>query len=158
VKPTTQPSCAVRIIQQGDHPKDSHYTVQFPGSGQKVTGLRLKVHKEQATNFALSKINASWTSAAPTPIDGRFVRISLKGGKKMIHLAEIEIFSNGSSIAPEGLASQNSTGFGGPAKLAIDGDTNGFFQNGSVSHTAVGKNPWFEVDLKSIRPIDSIAI
>ncbi len=147
-----------RIIQQGDRPETSHYTIQFPGEGRKVTGLRLKVHKEQTTNFVLSKINASWTPSAPTPIDGRFVRISLKGDKKMIHLAEVEIFSNGSNIASDGVASQNSTSFGGPAKLAIDGDTNGFYQNGSVSHTAVGKDPWFEVDLKSIRPIDTIAI
>ena len=147
-----------RIIQQGDRPETSHYTVQFPGKGRKVTGLQLKVHKEQATNFVLSKINASWTPSSPTPIEGRFVRVSLEGNKKMIHLAEVEIFSNGSNIASEGVASQNSTGFGGPAGLAIDGDTNGFYQNGSVSHTAVGKDPWFEVDLKSIRPIDSIAI
>ena len=153
-----EPNHPNQIIQRGDRPETSHYTVEFPGEGRKVNGLRLNVNKEQSTNFVLSKISASWTPSTPTPIDGRFVRISLKGDKRMIHLAEVEIFSNGSNIASQGLASQNSTGFGGPAKLAIDGDTNGFYQNSSVSHTAVGKDPWFEVDLKSIRPIDSIAI
>jgi hypothetical protein len=50
------------------------------------------------------------------------------------------------NIAPLfGTASQNSTDFGGDASRAIDGDTNGDYGAGSVTHSAGDPNPFWEV-------------
>ena len=146
------------ISQQGDRPDKSNYTLKFPTDKGTVTGLRLKVGKEQITNFVLSQVSANWSPKEAKPVEGRYVRVELIGEKKMIHLAEVEVISEGENIALSGSASQSTTGFGGIAQLAIDGETNGFYQDGSVSHTAVGKDPWFEVDLKSVNPLDQIVI
>ncbi len=146
------------ILQQGDRPEKSNYTLKFPTHDGRITGLRIRSSKDQATNFVLSQISATWNPKEATPAEGRYVRVSLKGDKKMIHLAELEVFSQGKNIAPAGIASQSSTGFGGKAELAIDGDTNGFYQDNSVSHTAASKDPWFEVDLKSTHSLDRVTL
>ena len=58
-----------------------------------------------------------------------------------------------------GEATQSSTDFDGPARLAIDGNTNGHFSEAkSTTHTSISDNPWWEVDLKSAPPIDRIVV
>ncbi|MBI2803551.1 MAG: HEAT repeat domain-containing protein [Planctomycetes bacterium] len=101
--------------------------------------------------------------APTTPVGkghvGRFVRIELPGKFRTLTLAEVEIFSDGKNVARAGKASQSSTGFGGVAKRAIDGNKNGSFQGGGQTHTAEGTtNPWWEVDLGREFPIEAIAI
>jgi len=49
-------------------------------------------------------------------------------------------------------ASQNSTGSGGAAARAIDGNTNGNWGNGSITHTSGGANDWWQVDLDPNTP------
>ena len=46
----------------------------------------------------------------------------------------------------------------GPAKLAIDGNTTGDYSAKSTTHTALMDNPWWEVDLKAVGPVDRVAI
>lgn len=46
-------------------------------------------------------------------------------------------------------SSQSSTSSGGHASRAIDGKIDGFYWNGSVTHTANTSNPWWQVDLGS---------
>ena len=67
----------------------------------------------------------------------------------MIHLAEIQAFSDGENVAASGKATQSSTGYGGEAKRVNDGNTNGDYQENSVSHTASSTDPWVEIDLGS---------
>lgn len=65
------------------------------------------------------------------------------------------------NVATSGTATQSSTGtWGGfaQAELAIDGNTDGNYWNGSVSHTLADTNAWWEVDLGSMFDIDSIVI
>jgi hypothetical protein len=114
-------------------------------------------------NFVLSRFKLSHTlgdakqqAAART---GRFVRIELPGDGRLLSLAEVEIFVGGKNAAREGLASQSSTDFDGPAQLAIDGNTNGDYEAAkSTTHTRGEKNPWWEVDLKSDRAVERIAV
>lgn len=49
------------------------------------------------------------------------------------------------NIAPSGTATQSSTGFGGPPELAIDGNRNGAYFNGSVTHTNSQNGAFWEV-------------
>ncbi|MCK5828942.1 MAG: discoidin domain-containing protein [Methylococcales bacterium] len=58
-----------------------------------------------------------------------------------------------------GKASQSSTGWGGEASRANDGNTNGnYYQQSSVSHTELQTQPWWQLDLESTQQIDKIKI
>ena len=61
-------------------------------------------------------------------------------------------------MARTGKVSQSSTGFNGPPKLAIDGNTDGDYAKMSVTHTNQEDNPWLEIDLGAPRKIDLIKI
>ncbi len=88
----------------------------------------------------------------------RFVRVTNLVKQGFLHLAEVEIYADGENVARSGRASQISTGFNGPAKLAIDGNTNGDYAKMSVTHTNKEDNPWLEIDLGSLRKVDQIKI
>ena len=89
---------------------------------------------------------------------GRYVRVELPR-RGTLTLAEVEVFSDGKNVAREGKASQKATGYGGEASRGIDGNTNADFGAGGQTHTPEDiPNPWWEVDLGSDRPIDSVAV
>ena len=88
----------------------------------------------------------------------RFVRIELPR-KGTLSLAEVQVFSNGKNIAGSGKTKQQSTSNDGDAGRAVDGKTSGVFNENSVTHTEENvKKPWWELDLGSEKPIDSITI
>ncbi len=89
---------------------------------------------------------------------GRFVRIELPRAGTLT-LAEVQVFSGGANIAPQGKARQSSTSNSGDASRAIDGRTDGEFGKGSQTHSSEGEaNPWWEVDLGSERSVESVTI
>ena len=138
---------------------DYSITLAGPAGATEITALRLDVAPEQAQNFVLSRASARWLPDADQKgTAGRYVRVSLKGNDKMIHLAEVQIFSGGENIARKGKATQSSTDFGGPAKYAIDGNTDGNYDKKSVTHTAVSKDPWFQVELAADSAIEEIVL
>lgn len=109
-----------------------------------ITGPGLAPHG----NFVLSSITGTIDQGKPGVDDVRYVRVDLPGDGKMVSLAEVQVFRESENLALTSKASQSSTDFGGPAELAIDGNTNGDFNAGrSVTHTAVSKDPWWELDL-----------
>lgn len=152
------------IQATGENPAKSTYTVEFPVI-KKLEALRLetlpvagKVGRKD--NVVISRVAATLLPPQGAKgVEGRFVRIDLPGANKFIHVAEVEVFVGGSNVARNGKASQNSTGFNGPAHLAIDGNTNGDFNVAkSTTHTAEGNDPWWEVDLGTSQEIDKIVI
>jgi hypothetical protein len=62
------------------------------------------------------------------------------------------------NVAEGKSASQSSTYGGGSASRAVDGNTDGDYVNGSVTHTNMDTNAWWEVDLGSSHEIDSIEV
>lgn len=63
------------------------------------------------------------------------------------------------NIALGKTASQSSTDFGGLASRGNDGSTNGdYFGGSSVTHTAAETNPWWQVDLATIRQVDQVQV
>lgn len=56
------------------------------------------------------------------------------------------------------LATQSSTGYSALASRAVDGNTNGNFNNNSVTHTNTENTPWWQVDLGNVKNIDTIKI
>lgn len=53
---------------------------------------------------------------------------------------------------------QSSINAGGNSSRAVDGDTRGVWGNDSVSHTDFQDQPWWQVDLGSVRDISKIAV
>jgi len=111
----------------------------------------------------LRQAQAKWESQvagdAKPGVTGRFIRVQIVGRAEFLSLAEVEVFSNGVNAARKGKASQISTDFGGPAKLAIDGNTNGHYANAkSTTHTKKQKNPWWQVDLGRDIPIERVTV
>jgi hypothetical protein len=92
------------------------------------------------------------------PVAGRYVRVELLDQNAFLSLAEVQVFSGSQNVATEGEASQISEAFNGPARHAIDGNTNGDYSAGSTTHTAAENNPWWQVDLSRPIAIDRIAI
>lgn len=153
------------LVQAGGaNPDKAVYTVEFPIT-KPIHALRLDAFPVDGSvgrgeNMVINKITATHLPAdASQGVGGRFVRIDLPGAAKFLHLAEVQVFSGGSNIALKGKASQISTGFNGPAKLAIDGNTNGDYDGAkSTSHTADGNDPWWEVDLGELKDIDRVLV
>ncbi|MEL7530371.1 MAG: lamin tail domain-containing protein, partial [Bacteroidota bacterium] len=59
------------------------------------------------------------------------------------------LFTPYNDLAQGKFAEQSSTGFGGVASRAVDGNTNGNWSNGSIAHTLKTAQPWWQVDLGS---------
>jgi hypothetical protein len=66
--------------------------------------------------------------------------------------------TNTTNLALNKPSVQSSTCYNGSASRANDGNTNGNFNNGSVSHTCYNTNPFWELDLQNVYEIDEIKI
>jgi mono/diheme cytochrome c family protein len=141
VKPDQLRGIRVQTIPQAD----------LPGGGAGAAG----------GNFVLSRVEASWV-AADRSIQSRpavrYVRIELPGKQRILSLAEVELFSEGRNIAVGGKASQSSTDFAGPPEKAIDGNSDGRYDVGSTTHSAISDNPWWELELPEAVPIDAVVL
>ena len=157
---------SVRVAAGGE---TDVYTVTLPAGGSSLAALRLEALTDDALpgggpghgggNFVVSRVTATATPPATERVPGRFVRVELPGKGKMLSLAEVQVFDGADNVAGSGVASQSSTDFGGPAGLAIDGDTDGDFRKAkSTTHTAASDDPWWELDLKASRPIDRVVL
>jgi hypothetical protein len=103
----------------------------------------------------------------PVNQTGRYVRIQ-HSGADYLSLAEVEIFAatgkrhshkpSNTNLAVGKIATQSSTGYGGDARRAVDGNTEGNFFKNSVTHTNNAPNEWWQVDLGSLQDIDTIRI
>jgi putative membrane-bound dehydrogenase-like protein len=100
------------------------------------------------------------TKTADTNKLARFVRIDLPGEKRILTLAEVEVFSNEKNIALSGKATQSSTLGSAVASRAVDGNKDPDFNKGGQTHTTNGGtlNPWWELDLQESVSIEKISI
>jgi putative heme-binding domain-containing protein len=99
------------------------------------------------------------TVNADRVVSGRYVRIELPGKQRTLTLAEVEVFSGGVNVARQGKASQSSTGYGGVASRAIDGNKSPNYSDGGQTHTQEGiEDPWWQVDLGQEQPIEKIVV
>jgi len=122
--------------------------------GDRLNGANLSVLDESMNPVATINVGtANWSNKIfpmPYGTEGRYVRVEVPGGGKVLSLAEVQVFGGGlANVArnPNAVASQSSTGAGGTPDRAIDGNTNGQWSGGSVSHTNNLQNSWWEVDL-----------
>jgi hypothetical protein len=116
------------------------------------------VRVESPEPFAVSNLLLSTASADAQAPKVRIVRVELPGKQRFLHLAEVQVFSGGKNVALKGTAKQSSTDFGGDAKRAIDGNTNGDYNANSVCHTGLEDNPWWEVNLGQEMPVEKVVL
>ena len=90
----------------------------------------------------------------------RFVRIELPGDKRILTLAEVEVFSDSRNIATGRKATQSSTNGDGKAARALDGNKDSDWNKGGQTHTTNdgSANPWWEVDLGTSASIEKVGI
>ncbi len=154
-----------------EHPAETEtYTVQLPFERDMViSAIQLEAlpHEKLPAKgpghakgqFVISQISAQVVPPDNAQVAGRFVRIEVPGDQKILSLAEVQVFTGGKNIAPQGKATQSSTAYEGPARLAIDGNTDGdYFKAKSTTHTAISKNPWWQLDLGKTQPLENIVI
>lgn len=65
---------------------------------------------------------------------------------------------NSNNLALDGTATQSTTTNNGGASRAIDGNTDGVWNNNSVTHTASGIGEWWQVDLEETYAVGAITI
>ncbi|MGB0582044.1 MAG: DUF1553 domain-containing protein, partial [Limisphaerales bacterium] len=143
------------------------YTVEVPLSRKSLSAIRLEVLPDESLpnkgpglsggNFVISQVIAQVVPNPKSPREGQIVRVEMKGRKKFVHLAEVQVFSGGTNVALKGAAKQSGNYADAVASRAIDGNTDGDYYKKSVSHSA-GRAPveFWEVDLKKPFPIDRI--
>jgi hypothetical protein len=96
---------------------------------------------------------------------GRYVWV-MQNSANHLQLAEVVVRGapaanptpGGGNLALGRRAYQSSTANGGDASRAVDGNTDGAFFSGSVTHTDAGPEEWWMVDLGVVQDIGSITI
>ena len=135
------------------------FTISGKSDLQQLNFLKIEVLPDggygHAGNFVLSNLSAKVIKKGA--FAGQFVRIRHKG-KGILSLAEVQVLSAGKNIALNKKAKQSSTGWEGNAERAVDGKTDGRYDQNSVTHTNGNDTPWWEVDLGKNESIESIVI
>ncbi len=164
---TRNPDGDIRVARGG---KTDVYTLEaLVTANTTLTALRLETLPDDALpakgpghadgNFVISRVLATITPPAGMQLSGRYLRIEIPGKEKILSLAEVQVFQGSNNMALAGEATQSSTASDGPAKLAIDGNTNGRFAEAkSTTHTETSTDPWWELDLKTVQPVDRVVL
>jgi hypothetical protein len=82
------------------------------------------------------------------------IRIALPGNKRILSVAEVEVWSGGKNVVKNAKFKQSSEYNNGqfPAKLLADGDKRNF------THTAESRNPWLMISFKEPVSIDEVKL
>lgn len=83
----------------------------------------------------------------------RYVRIE---NPRVMHIAEVEVFRT-RNLAYGRPTMQSSTAIYADSSRAVDGNTDGEFAKGSVTHTDVGTE-WWQVDLESVQNVGQVVV
>ncbi|WP_344659691.1 RICIN domain-containing protein [Catenulispora subtropica] len=95
------------------------------------------------------------------PVTASKVRLRITGSRSLPPaIATVGLFYDGRvfDLAAGTPATSSSTVYGGVPTRAVDGDTDGTWADGSVSHTDSQANAWWQTDLGSSRRLGSVAI
>lgn len=89
----------------------------------------------------------------------RYVIIDIPKESATLSLSEVEVFSGGKNVAPQGKATQSNTAHGAGAERAIDGNCSPSWNHNTITHTPEnGREPAWELDLGRETEIDKIAV
>jgi mono/diheme cytochrome c family protein len=159
------------VLASGGLPERDAYRVQVRAMEKGITAFRLEALPDESLpnrgpgrtpndgNFVLNDFRVEVSPAEATRVSARYVRVEAPGKSRILSLAEVQIFSRGENVAGRGTATQSSTGYLGDAGRAIDGNTDGDYDNArSTTHTNGEDDPWWEVDLGREFPIEELGV
>lgn len=157
------------ILAGGTNPKSDVYTVSVQVEGNEWTAFRLATIPDPSLpnggagrapdgNFVLSQFQVTAAKEETAGgVRGRYVRIELPGEKRILSLAEVQVYRGPFNLARDRTARQSSTAFGGDAGRATDGNVDGrYFEANSTTHTNEESDPWWEVDLGEDTVVDRV--
>ena len=133
------------------NPTPPHWLQIDLGAVQNVTGLRILPRQDGWVNGSIARFRV-WTSTDGTnwgvPVaQGDLLELGAADVEKTVWLHNL------SSGKP---ATQSSVDFGGDARRANDGNRDGQWGSGSVTHTLTETQPWWQVDLGTSQTIRTI--
>lgn len=104
--------------------------------------------------------SAMYTLTATLEDDGtQFYAVATNAnGSTTSARATLTVTKGSDNLALNKTATMSSTGWGGSASRAVDGNTDGVWDNGSVAHTGKQANPWWEVDLGEEHPLGVVNV
>lgn len=110
-----------------------------------------RVRTVNSSNAVIDRYYVSGQAGSPTilPINrtGRYVAVQLVGSN-YLHMAEVKVLTaNGTNVALNRPATQSSNYGVAAAGRAVDGNTDGNYNNNSVSHTLIDDQAWWKVDI-----------
>ncbi|MBG6134373.1 alpha-L-fucosidase [Longispora fulva] len=132
---------------------------------------------QRVTSFAVDTWNGTaWVQATTAttvgyrrllklanPITTSKVRLRILAARAVPAISSFSAYAGDqvTNLAYGRPATQSTTAWGGDAGRAVDGNTNGSWGAGSITHTsdpATEANPWWQVDLGSSRPLGTVNI
>ena len=139
-------------------------TVTLAGKGQSGIALTLSGAQSAATvtnesgAFTFPNLPAGGNYTVMPAAAGQVFSPALLTAAPLKASQQVE-FRIETDVALGKPASQSTTAFtNSPASLAVDGNTDGIFAKGSVTHTGEESNPWWQVDLEDTATISAINI
>jgi hypothetical protein len=166
---TLEPRPNGSVLVSGTLSAQDTYRVTGKTDIQKITAVRLEVLPDDSLpgggpgrgpegGFVLTRFRVGTVPPLDEKFEGRYVRIELPGNQRVLSLAEVEVFSGEENIALGRTVSQSSVEGEGAPERAVDGDTTGEWDHGSVTRTEEQSDPWWEVDLEAVSRIDRVVV
>lgn len=169
---TFQPAPDGSVLVGGPNPDRDQYLVTLPIPAG-TTAVRLEALADPSLpkkgpgrragegNFVLNDLRAFHDAPAADakPMRARFIRVEGEGGRRQLALAEVQVLSGGTNVAPAGKASQSTVTYLADAARATDGNIDGNVNaTHSVALTLPQENPWWELDLGRELPLDEVVL
>jgi alpha-L-fucosidase len=105
-----------------------------------------------------AKVPLTLTVPADTTTGTHTLQVDLRNGR-MSTTNQVSVTANLPNLSLGKPATQKSTGYDAPASRAVDGNTDGAWGSGSVTHTAEPESQaWWQVDLGSSTALDNVNI
>jgi F5/8 type C domain-containing protein len=128
-------------------------------TGNTVGNVAVKLLKPDGTQLtSATSSSSSFSLASQTlPVTGTYF-VTLDPSTLVPGGLNVFLENPAANLALNKTATQSSTNFSAPASRAVDGNTDGNFSNGSVTHTQVENQAWWHVDLGSVQSIGRIDV
>jgi hypothetical protein len=130
-----------------------HKTPAIIRSVRRFLGFGLSMTVIVGTAYLAGVVWRTWYPPPNTAKSGSSAALSAKPADKPIAAPHP---TDGDNLAQGKRATQSSTA--APASNAVDGNTDGNFSAGSVAHTGLDRNAWWQVDLGATARIEGIEI
>ncbi|MFL6257379.1 MAG: discoidin domain-containing protein, partial [Pyrinomonadaceae bacterium] len=142
--------CADRLSNFYVFVSDVPFTSTDPAQTQAQSGVWSYYLSAQAATRTTLPVNRT----------GRYVRVQIASAGAVLSLAEVQVWGTQNLSAGKATAQSSTFSYNPPGDAwhAVDGNTDGNYMAGSVTHTNTETRPWWQVDLSAVRALDRIEV